>query len=110
MAKPLTLTDATFKDTLLGSDQPVLVDFWASWNATCKALAPSIGALADEYEGRIVVAKLDVDANPVSASLFGVTSIPQLLIFVDAELVTRIVGYRNLEVLRAELDGLLAPR
>jgi thioredoxin 1 len=110
MAKPLTLTDSTFKDTLLRSDQPVLVDFWASWNSTCKAIAPSIALLAEEYEGRVVVAKLDVDANPVTAALFGVSSVPQLLIFVGGELVTRIVGYRTIEVLRAELDGLLAAR
>jgi thioredoxin 1 len=110
MAKPLTLNDANFKDTLPSSDQPVLVDFWASWNSTCKAIAPSITALAEEYEGRVIVAKLDVDANPVTASLFGVSSVPQLLIFEGGELVSRIVGYRTIETLRAELDSLLAVR
>jgi thioredoxin 1 len=108
MARPLTLTDSTFSDRVLESPLPALIDFWASWNATCKALAPSLDVLAGEYEGRLLVAKLDVDANPRTPALFGVMSIPTLMIFRGGQAVSRIVGYRTLEVLRTELDELLA--
>jgi thioredoxin len=108
MARPLTLTDGTFPARVLEAPIPALVDFWASWNATCKALAPSLDVLATEYEGRVVVAKLDVDANPQTPALFGVMSVPTLLVFRDGQAVDRIVGYRRIEVLRATLDELLA--
>lgn len=108
MARPLTLTDGTFRARVLESPIPAIVDFWASWNATCKALAPSIDVLATEYEGRVVVAKLDVDANPQTPALFGVMSVPTLMVFRDGQAVDRIVGYRRVEVLRAMLDELLA--
>jgi thioredoxin 1 len=108
MARPLTLTDSTFGARVLESPIPALVDFWASWNATCKALAPSIDVLAEEYEGRVVVAKLDVDANPQTPALFGVMSVPTLLILRGGQAVSRIIGYRRIDVLRAELDELLA--
>jgi thioredoxin 1 len=108
MAKPLTLTDSTFADQVIAADVPVLVDFWAEWSATCKGLAPSINALAEEYEGRALIAKLDVEANPVTPARFGVTSVPQLLFFQNGQLVERINGYRPIEVLRAQLDALLA--
>jgi thioredoxin 1 len=108
MARPLTLTDGTFRPGVLESPIPAIVDFWASWNSTCKALAPSIDVLATEYEGRVVVAKLDVDANPQTPALFGVMSVPTLLVFRDGQPVSRIIGYRRLEVLRAALDELLA--
>jgi thioredoxin 1 len=108
MARPLTLTDSTFPARVIESPIPAFVDFWASWNATCKALAPSLDVLAEEYEGRVLVAKLDVDANPQTASLFGVMTVPVLLLFRDGQAVSRIIGYRPIDVLRAELDALLA--
>jgi thioredoxin 1 len=107
MPRPVTLTDSTFMDTVLGSPVPVLVDFWAQWNSTCKALAPSIDVLAEEYDGRVLVAKLEVDANPVSPSMFAVASVPQLIIFSGGVASTRIPGYRPIEVLRRELDAAL---
>jgi len=109
MGRPRTLSDATFRDTVAGSALPVLVDFWAQWNSTCKALAPSIDVLAEEYEGRAIVAKLEVDANPVTPAMFGITSVPQLLFFVDGQVASRIVGYLPIDALRAELHALLEP-
>jgi thioredoxin 1 len=108
MAKPLTLTDSTFRAHLLESPIPTLVDFWAYWNSTCKALAPSLDVLADEYDGRVVIAKLDIDANPQAAALFAVIAVPTLILFRGAEAVSRIDGYRPIQVLRDELDQLLA--
>jgi thioredoxin 1 len=108
MAKPLTLTDSTFRARVLESPIPALVDFWADWNSTCKALAPSLDVLAEEYAGRAVIAKLDIDANPETAALFAVMAVPTLLLFRRAEAVSRIDGYRPIQVLRDELDELLA--
>ncbi|TMD05486.1 MAG: thiol reductase thioredoxin, partial [Chloroflexi bacterium] len=71
MAEPLTVTDATFKAEVLDSSIPVLVDFWAAWCSPCKMIAPIVHELAGEYEGRVKVTKLDVDANPVVPGQFG---------------------------------------
>ncbi|TME00135.1 MAG: hypothetical protein E6I76_00900 [Chloroflexi bacterium] len=108
MAKPLTLTDSTFRARVIESPIPAVVDFWASWNSTCKALAPSLDVLSEEYDGRAVIAKLDIDANPQTAALFAVLAVPTLILFRGAEAVRRIDGYRPIEVLRDELDQLLA--
>jgi thioredoxin 1 len=107
MARPLTLTDANFRDVVLASPTPAMVLFWAQWNSTSKAIAPTIEQLATEYEGRVLVGKLEADSNPNVPALFGVSSVPQLLFFRNGQLVSRIVGYRPVDVLRAELDSLL---
>ncbi len=108
MAKPLTLTDSTFRARVIESPIPALVDFWAAWNSTCKALAPSIDVLAEEYEGRLLIAKLDIDANPQTPALFAVMTVPVLMLFRDGQAISRINGYRPIQVLREELDLLLA--
>jgi thioredoxin 1 len=108
MAKPLTLTDSTFRARVIESPIPALVDFWAAWNATCKALAPSLDALAEEYAGRALIAKLDIDANPQTAALFAVMTVPTLMLFRGGQAVDRIDGYRPIQVLRDELEQLLA--
>jgi thioredoxin 1 len=108
MAKPLTLTDSNFRSHVVESPIPVLVEFWAAWNATCKALAPSLQVLAEEYAGRVVVAKLDVDANPQTAALFAVMTVPTLLLFHRGQALERIDGYRPIQVLRDQLEQMLA--
>jgi thioredoxin 2 len=89
---PVVVTDATFDAIVARASSPVLLDCWASWCQPCHMLAPTIDALARDYAGRLVVGKLDVDANPATASAFGVRSIPTLLLFRDGKLVDRLVG------------------
>jgi thioredoxin 1 len=86
------VTDKTFAQEVLQATSPVLVDFWADWCGPCKAIAPIVEALAGEYEGRLTVMKLDVDANPRTAAAYRVQSIPTLLVFKDGKPAERIVG------------------
>jgi thioredoxin 1 len=88
----LQLSDDSFKKEVLESDKPVLVDFWATWCAPCRMIAPAIEEIAKEYEGKLKVAKLDVDNNPNVASMFGIRSIPTLLIFKGGKVVEQIIG------------------
>jgi thioredoxin 1 len=107
MALPLTLTDSSFRAEVIDSDKPVLVFFWAEWNSTCKAQAPSIRVLAEEDGDRIRVGKLDVDANPVTPAMFGVSSVPILMLFAGGQTLFRIIGYRRIDVLRTEIEAAL---
>ena len=86
------VTDATFQSDVLDSEQPVLVDFWATWCGPCRAIAPVIEELASEYEGRAKVVKLDVDQNPQAAQQFQVRSIPTLLFFKGGRPVDQMIG------------------
>jgi thioredoxin 1 len=100
----LTVSDATFAADVLSSNQPVLVDFWASWCGPCKMMAPVLEEVAAERTGQLTVAKLDVDANPETARDFGVVSIPTLILFKAGEPVKRIVGAKGKAALLAELS------
>lgn len=101
------VTDQNFETTVAGSTQLVLVDFWATWCAPCKMLRPVVEELATEYEGRVTVAELDVDANPLTASKFGVLSIPSLILFRAGKPAERIVGYKPKAYLRQKIDAVL---
>lgn len=90
--KPLTFTDENFNSEVLQSDKPVLVDFWAVWCGPCKAIAPIVEDLANEYEGKAKIGKLDVDNNQESAIKYGVRSIPTVLIFKDGKVQETIIG------------------
>lgn len=92
MADNLTVTTTEFEEKVLQSSVPVLVDFWAEWCAPCKAIGPSIAELAEEYEGRAKVYKLDVDAEGGIAAQYGVMSIPALLMFKGGKVVDQMVG------------------
>ena len=107
-AKYVTLTDGTFQEEVLGADQPVLVDFWAPWCGPCRMIAPVIEELADEYEGRAKIAKMDVDHNPQVPMHFGVRSIPTLLFFKDGQVVDQLIGAVSKKVLADKLDALVA--
>lgn len=101
------VTDATFQDEVLNSDQPVLVDFWATWCGPCRTIAPTIEELSQEFEGRAKVVKLDVDNNPQAAMQFNVRSIPNLLFFKDGRPVHQEIGVVPKKVLAAKLDTLV---
>ncbi len=101
------VTDQNFETTVGASQQPVLVDFWATWCAPCKMLKPVVEELATEYKGRVTLAELDVDANPNTASKFGVLSIPTLILFRGGKAVQRIVGYQQKATLRQKIDAVL---
>ncbi|MFA5631685.1 MAG: thioredoxin TrxA, partial [Porticoccaceae bacterium] len=86
------VTDGSFQGDVLGSDIPVLVDFWAAWCGPCKMIAPLLDQVADEYAGKIKVCKVDVDANPQTAAKFSVRGIPTLMLFKSGELEATKVG------------------
>ncbi|MBD2753459.1 thioredoxin [Spirosoma validum] len=101
-------TDANFND-LINSDKPVLVDFWAEWCGPCKMIGPVVEQLAGEYEGKAVVAKMDVDQNSAVPAKFGIRSIPTLMIFKNGQLVDKVIGAVPKNVLEQKLQGALEP-
>jgi thioredoxin 1 len=102
--KVMAFTDANFDQEVLQSDIPVLVDFWATWCAPCKAIAPLVDTVADEYAGKIKVGKVNVDENQATPGKFGVRGIPTLILFKGGIVVDQIVG----AVPKSQLDALLA--
>jgi thioredoxin 1 len=99
------VTDATFAAEVLGSELPVLVDFWAEWCPPCHRLSPVLEELAVEYAGRARIVKVDADANPETVRAYGVMSMPTLSLFRAGELVSQVVGARPRSQLRAQLDN-----
>jgi thioredoxin 1 len=104
MAKPKMVTDADFASAVEQQQGLTVVDFWATWCGPCRMIAPILEQLANEYEGKLTVAKLDVDANPRSAARFGVRSIPTLLFFKDGKLVDQVIGAVPKAALEAKLQ------
>ena len=102
-----TLTDENFDAEVLDADEPVLVDFWATWCGPCRQIAPIIEDLADEFEGRAKIGKVDVDENPQVAQQFGIRSIPTLLFFKDGEVQEQLVGASGKKPLKQKLEQLV---
>ena len=101
------LTDSTFDETIGGSAEPVLVDFWAEWCGPCKMVDPILDQIASEQAGKLTIAKLDIDANPDVAMRYGVMSIPTMILFVDGEPKKTIVGAKGKGQLLEELSAFL---
>ncbi|RLD72080.1 MAG: thioredoxin [Bacteroidetes bacterium] len=103
----IEVTDANFEEIVLKSDKPVIVDFWAVWCGPCRMVGPIIDEMSNEYEGKAVMVKMDVDANPGVPGQFGIRNIPTMLFFKNGEQVDKQVGAVPKKVLAAKLDALL---
>ncbi len=107
MGEPIEVSESTWDDEVINSELPVLVDFWAEWCGPCKMIAPAVHDLALEYDGKLNVAKLDVDSAPNIAMKYRVTSIPMLLFFKDGQPVDQIVGAVPKGALKKKIDAVL---
>jgi thioredoxin 1 len=105
--KAVEITDATFDDVIMNADRPALVDFWAVWCGPCRIVGPIVEEIADEYDGRAVIGKLDVDSNRDTAVKYGIQAIPTLLLVKDGQIADRIVGAVDKNSIKSKLDALL---
>ncbi|MGH7357187.1 MAG: thioredoxin [Candidatus Rokuibacteriota bacterium] len=102
------VSDATFDETVVGSDTPVVVDFWAEWCGPCKMIAPVLEEIAEQHPGKLRIVQLNVDDNPETARRFDVMSIPTLLVFKDGEPAKRLVGAKGKGQLLQDLAEFIA--
>jgi thioredoxin 1 len=101
----IQITDANFEEEVVKSATPVLVDFWAEWCQPCRRLAPTIEKIAADYAGKVKVGKLDTDANHATASKFGISAIPTVIVFKGGQVAQKFVGLRGEKDFREALDA-----
>ncbi len=94
----VTVSDTSFESDVLNSDKPIVVDFWAEWCGPCKQIAPSLDEIAGEMEGKVAIAKLNIDENPAMAAKYGIRGIPTLMMFKDGELIATKPGAHTKKV------------
>lgn len=104
----INFTDQIFKQEVLESSQPVIVDFWAPWCGPCRVVSPTIDELGKEYEGKVKVGKMNVDENPQTASQYGVMSIPSIVFFKNGQPIKTMVGAQSKENYKQEIEQVLA--
>ncbi len=107
MNKPITINDGNFDQIVLQSETPVVVDFWAPWFRPCLMIAPILDDLAEEYNGRVTIARIDVDQHQKAAAKYGIMAIPNLIIFKNGLPFSQIVGYKPKAELKRDLDAAL---
>lgn len=103
----LEVTDTSFESDILKSDRPAVVDFWAAWCGPCRAIAPVVKELADEYTGRLRVAKMNVDENPATPNKYGIRAIPTLLFFKDGKLMEQVTGAVSKKIIENGIKKIL---
>ena len=103
----IAVNDSNFKEIVINSDKPVLVDFWAAWCGPCRMIAPIVDELAAEYEGKAVIAKCDVDSSSEVPVKYGIRNIPTILFFKDGELKDKIVGSTTKAHIVAKINSLI---
>ena len=104
----VVVSDAEFDQTVLKSDKPVMLDFWAEWCQPCKMLTPTVEELAGEFEGQVLVGKLNVDDNPKTATNYGIRGIPTLLFIKDGQVVQQLVGVKSKAEIKKVIEETLS--
>jgi len=107
MSDVKVISDQNFEEEVLKATQPTLVDFWATWCGPCKALAPKLDQLVNEFSGKIKFTKLDVDQNPKTPSQYGIRGVPTLIVFKDGKVANQLVGDQSVDNLKQFLNGVL---
>jgi thioredoxin 1 len=108
MAEVAEVTDQNFEAEVLNSDKPAIIDFWAEWCAPCRAIAPIVKELAEQYGDRVKIAKMDVDSHPITPGQYGIRAIPTVLAFKDGRVVEQLTGARPKADLEAMVEKLIA--
>ncbi len=107
-SKIVTVSDSEFDSSVLNAGKPALIDFWAEWCQPCKMLAPTVEELANDYDGQVLVGKLNVDDNPNTATKYGIRGIPTLLLFKDGQVVQQVVGVKSKAEIKKIIDENIA--